>query len=136
MTAVRVLIVDDQEPFRRAAASVVGMTDPFELVGAVGSGEECLAVVPRLRPDLVLLDVGLPGIDGIETAARLRALLSPPVVILVSTHDEREFADGVARSGAAAYVTKSAFGPDRLAAVWALAGNSGGSRTVSGSSVS
>jgi DNA-binding NarL/FixJ family response regulator len=131
---VRVLIVDDQEPFRRAAAAVVRMTEPFELVGAVGSGEECLAAVPRLRPDLVLLDVGLPGIDGIETAARLAASGAPPVVVLVSTHDEQEFAERVAGSGAAAYVTKSSFGPERLAAVWALAGN--GSSTANGSPVS
>ncbi len=129
---VRVLVVDDQEPFRRAAAAVVGMTEPFELVGAVGSGEECLDAVPRLRPDLVLLDVGLPGIDGIETAARLAASASPPVVVLVSTYDEREFAERVAGSGAAAYVTKSAFGPERLAAVWALAGSS----TANGSATS
>ena len=71
---VRVLIVDDQEPFRRAAAAVIGMAESFELVGTVGSGEECLAAVPLLRPDLVLLDIGLPGIDGHELGRRLRAL--------------------------------------------------------------
>jgi DNA-binding NarL/FixJ family response regulator len=115
---VRVLIVDDQQPFRRAAAAVVEMTDPFILVGTVGSGEECLAVVAHLRPDLVLLDVGLPGIDGVEAAARLAELAPAPAVVLVSTHDENELGDGVARSGAVSYISKSAFGPGPLAAAW------------------
>ena len=116
------LIVDDQEPFRRAAAAVVGVTDGFELVGSVASGEACLAVLPGLRPALVLLDVGLPGIDGIETAARIAATAAPPVVVLVSTHDEREFGDAVAGCGAAAYVPKSEFGPAALRAAWSAAG--------------
>ena len=124
MAPVRVLIVDDQEPFRRAAAAVVELTDPFVVVGTVESGENCLAAVPGLRPDLVLLDVGLPGIDGLETARRLSALPRPPAVVLVSTHDEDEFGTAIRSTGAVAYIKKSAFGPARLAAAWAL-GSSG-----------
>ena len=123
---VRVLIVDDQEPFRVAAACVVEATAPFVVAGTATSGEECLAVVPALRPDLVLMDVGLPGIDGVEAARRLAALPRPPAVVLVSSYDEDALAngadgtDGTAASGAVAYVSKSSFGPERLAALWAL----------------
>ena len=124
MAPVRVLIVDDQEPFRRAAAAVVELTEPFGVVGGVESGEGCLAAVPELHPDLVLMDVGLPGIDGIETTRRLSVLPSPPVVVLVSTHDEEEFGDAARSCGAVAYIKKSLFGPDRLIAAWAL-GSSG-----------
>ncbi len=122
MAAVRVLVVDDQEPFRRAMASVVAETDGFVVVGVVGSGEESLAHVAALRPDLVLMDVNLPGIDGLEATRRLLSGGSPPVVLLLSTYDEEAGVEFVAESGAAGYVTKSAFGPDRLEAVWASAG--------------
>jgi DNA-binding NarL/FixJ family response regulator len=119
---VRVLVVDDREPFRRAAAEVIRLTDPFVLVGWVCSGEECLAVLPDLGPDLVVLDVGLPGMDGVETARRLSSLPGRPAVMLVSTYDESEFGGQVAECGALAYVPKAAFGPATLSAVWALRG--------------
>jgi len=121
VTAVRVLIVDDQEPFRHAAAAVVTVAEGFELTGAVESAQECLAAVPQLRPDLVLMDIGLPGIDGIEAARRLSMLPDPPVVVLISTHDREEFGDLARACGAVAYLSKSTFGPERLAEAWALA---------------
>ena len=119
MTDVRVLVVDDQEPFRRAMAAVVEETEGFVVVGAVASGEDSLVAVAELAPDLVLMDVNLPGIDGIEATRRLRSNGAGPVVVLLSTYDEDEFEfEG---SGAAAYVTKAAFGPERLAEEWAAA---------------
>ena len=115
------LIVDDQVPFRRAAQAVVESTDAFVVVGAVrhrrgraGRGRR------RCEPDLVLMDVNLPGIDGMEASRRLRASHPQVVVILLSSYDEAEFADLTSDCGAAAYVPKSAFGPDRLEAVWAV----------------
>ncbi|SFU08978.1 Response regulator receiver domain-containing protein [Geodermatophilus amargosae] len=124
MAQVRVLIVDDQEPFRQAAAAVVDLTDPFVVVGTAESGESCLTAVRALHPDLVLMDVGLPGIDGMEATRRLSTLSRPPLVVLVSTHDEDEFGDGARSCGAVAYIKKSVFGPDPLTAAWAL-GSSG-----------
>jgi DNA-binding NarL/FixJ family response regulator len=121
MGSVRVLVVDDQEPFRRAMAAVVAETDGFEVVGQAGSGEESIEAAAALRPDLVLMDVNLPGIDGLEATRRLLAAAAPPVVLLLSTYDEDAGDQFVAGSGAAGYVTKSAFGPDRLEAAWALA---------------
>ena len=126
---MRVLVVDDQEPFRRAAAAVVELTDPFVVAGTVESGEGCLTVVPALRPDLVLMDVGLPGIDGMEAARRLATLAQPPAVVLVSTHDVEEFGDAARSCGAVAYIKKSVFGPDRLVAAWALASSGSTART-------
>jgi CheY-like chemotaxis protein len=74
-----------------------------------------------LLPDLVLMDVNLPGIDGVEATRRLRGRRCPPVVLLLSTYDEDAGAHFVAECGAVAYVTKSAFGPDRLREAWAAA---------------
>lgn len=124
MTDVRVLVVDDQEPFRRAMEAVVEETDGFVVVGSVASGEESLTAVAELAPDLVLMDVNLPGIDGIEATRLLRSNGDGPVVVLLSTYDEDEFAfEG---SEAAAYVTKAAFGPERLAEEWSAAAASRG----------
>ena len=116
---VRVLIVDDQPPFRLAAEAVVEATESFEVVGALDSAEDGLAAVPALRPDLILMDVNLPGIDGVQASRRLRDDHPDIAVILLSSYDEAEFADLTDDCGAAAYVPKSSFGPDRLAEEWA-----------------
>ena len=118
---IRVLVVDDQAPFRRAMASVVDETDGFVVVGQASSGEESLELCRELEPDLVLMDVNLPGIDGLEATRRLIAVERPPVVLLLSTYDDDEGEQFTAESGAIGYVTKSAFGPDRLTAAWRTA---------------
>lgn len=121
MTQVRVLVVDDQEPYRRAMAAVVGATDGFVVVGTASTGEESLAAAATLRPALVLMDVNLPGISGVEAAARLRdGDGAGPVVVLLSTYDEDEF--DRAGAGDAAYVSKAAFSPERLRQVWRESG--------------
>lgn len=114
----RVLIVDDQLPFRRAANAVVESTDSFQVVGTAATAEDALAFVDDQEPDLVLMDVNLPGIDGMEASRRLAESHPQVVVILLSSYDEAEFADLTGDCGAAAYLPKSSFGPDRLEAVW------------------
>jgi DNA-binding NarL/FixJ family response regulator len=114
---VRVLIVDDQELFRQAIAAVVAETDGFVVVGSTASGEEALCAVRRLRPSLVLMDVNLPGIDGIEATRRITGDADPPVVVLLSTYDATEF--DIAACGATSYLAKAGFGPDLLTAAWA-----------------
>lgn len=116
---VRVLIVDDQVPFRLAAKAVVEATDSFVVVGTVGSAEDALAAVPVMCPDLVLMDVNLPGMDGVRATSRLHDDHPEVAVILLSSYDEAEFADLTDDCGAAAYVPKSAFGPERLSGAWA-----------------
>jgi DNA-binding NarL/FixJ family response regulator len=121
VVTVHVLVVDDQAPFRRAMAAVVDATDGFAVVGEATSGEQSLSAAAELHPDLVLMDVNLPGMDGVEATRRLRAMPSAPVVLLLSTYDADAAEGFVGESGAAAYVTKGEFGPDRLGAVWAAA---------------
>ena len=119
MTAVRVLLVDDRAEFLRAMVSVVQETPGFEVAGQASSGEESLRLAEALLPDLVLMDVNLPGVDGLTATRRLRADADhSPVVFLLSTHDEDTGDEFVAESGAAAYLTKSSFGPDRLEDLW------------------
>jgi DNA-binding NarL/FixJ family response regulator len=121
VSAIRVLVVDDHESFRRVAAAVVDALDGFQVVASVATGEESLIATEATAAHLVLMDVNLPGIDGIEATRKLRSLARPPVVILLSTYDEGDFGPHAQECGAAAYITKSAFGPDRLAAAWASA---------------
>ena len=97
-------------------AAVVEATDGFVIVGTAASGEESIEVARELRPDLVLMDVNLPGIDGLEATRVLNAEPERPVVVLLSTYDEDEFTRD--NCGAAAYVPKGAFGPDRLIQAW------------------
>jgi DNA-binding NarL/FixJ family response regulator len=114
---IRVLIVDDLEPFRRAAREVVAASDGFVAVGEADSGEEAVAQAELLHPDLVLMDVHLPGIDGMEATRRIRAHSRGIVVLLLSTFSLAA-ADWIDRCGAAQYIPKSRLGPERLAQAW------------------
>ena len=115
---VRVLIVDDQAPFRMAARMVVEATDGFEVVGEAETGEDSVTMAASLTPDLVLMDVNLPGIDGLEATREILAASKAVIVLLLSTYEEDEYAPKAAECGASSYIPKSAFGPDRLEAAW------------------
>jgi DNA-binding NarL/FixJ family response regulator len=117
--AVAVLIVDDQVPFRRAAASVVRVTGGFEVVGEAGSGEEAVELADSLAPGLILMDINMGGISGIEAARRITSASPQVVVVLLSTYQVDDLPADAASSGAAAYVNKEEFGPQVLKDVWA-----------------
>jgi DNA-binding NarL/FixJ family response regulator len=122
--AVQVLICDDQEAFRAAAREVVNATKGFEVVGEAETGEDSVAAAGRLHPDLVLMDVQLPGIDGIEASRRIKAAHPEVAVLLLSTYDPEDFAARIAGSGAIEFIPKATFGPDRLTEAWARAASS------------
>ncbi len=84
---MRILVVDDEALARRRLAALLAAEDGHAVVGEAGSGEECLAMVAKHRPDVVLLDIRMPGMDGIETARHLAALSEPPAVIFVTAYD-------------------------------------------------
>jgi DNA-binding NarL/FixJ family response regulator len=116
--ATRVLIVDDQEPFRLAARMVVEATTGFEVVGEAETGEAGVELARTLDPDLVLMDVNLPGINGLEATRQILKDSTRAVILLLSTYEEDEYGPRAAECGAAGYIPKSDFGPDRLAAAW------------------
>ena len=115
---VSVLIVDDQLPFRALARTVIGLTAGFEVSGEAESGEEAVAVAAAADPDLVLMDINLPGINGIEATRRIRAAQPDVAVILLSTYSEADLPDDARDCGAIAYVHKEDFGPALVRELW------------------
>ena len=116
---VPVLIVDDQAPFRRAARDVVSMTAGFEVVGEAESGEAAVSMADDLAPDLVLMDINLPGINGIAATRRITAAHPGTVVLLLSTYQDADHPADAGDCGAARYVHKEEFGPAVVTSVWA-----------------
>lgn len=120
---VRVLTVDDQERFRGVARQVIEATPGFELVGEAADGLEGLDAVERLAPELVLLDVRMPGLDGCEVARRLVAAHPEIVVALISIENPEDLPSARELAGAVALVRKQDFGPRLLRRLWARHGS-------------
>jgi DNA-binding NarL/FixJ family response regulator len=115
---VTVLAVDDQEVFRRVARGLIAATPGFEQVGEAASGEEALELVAELHPDLVLIDVRMPGMDGIETARRLAKVDDRAVVVLTSIEALPDLTPAVTSGKAEAYIRKQDLTTSTLREVW------------------
>jgi len=115
---VSVLIVDDQLPFRAVARTVIGLTAGFEVAGEAETGEDAVEQAAAHAPDLVLMDINLPGINGIEATRRIRAAQPDVAVILLSTYSEADLPDDARDCGAIAYVHKEDFGPVLVRELW------------------
>ena len=115
---VTVLVVDDQAPFRFAARNVVKRAEGFEIVGEASTGEEGVEMVDELQPDLVLMDINMPGINGVEATRRIVASRPGTVVFLCSTYQLADLPPDAPTSGARAYVNKEALAPEVLRRLW------------------
>jgi len=118
---VDVLTVDDSPEFLAAARELIAGTAGFRAVGEAASAEEGLAAADRLDPDLVLLDVRLGGMDGIQAARRLREADPHVVILLISVGDLTDVPAGARNCGASAFVRKDRLTPKTLGAIWARA---------------
>jgi two-component system, NarL family, invasion response regulator UvrY len=119
---VGILIVDDQAVFRQVAREVVEATPDFEVLGYATSGEHALAAVEELEPDLVLLDIRMPGMDGVETATRIHSSRPDMTVVLISIEEPPNLPGGTGSCGAAAVIRKQDFGPALLRRLWSAHG--------------
>jgi DNA-binding NarL/FixJ family response regulator len=122
---VRVLIVDDQAPFRDAARAVVERAKEFDLIGEAESGEDAVDAVENLHPDLILMDINMAGITGIEATSRITAAHPEVTVFLLSTYNEDDLPPDVRSCGAAAYMNKENFGGRLLRTTWEAGGQEG-----------
>jgi two-component system response regulator EvgA len=114
--ATSVLIVDDHPSFRLSARRMLE-ADGYTVIGEAEDGEAALAAVRELDPDLVLLDVQLPDLDGFEVAARLRAAGGRPAIVLTSTRESSDFGEELAASPARGFVTKGELSGEAIAAL-------------------
>jgi DNA-binding NarL/FixJ family response regulator len=112
MTPVRTLLVDDNRDCLAALMSLLETYDELEVVGVASTGRQALEQNAALRPDLVLMDIRMPEMDGLEAARRLKATADPPRVILMTVHALPEYRDAALAAGADGFLLKSHGGQD------------------------
>jgi len=105
---IRVLLIDDHEMARRGLEAMLSTADWIEVVGDADDCETGVAAVERLRPDIVLLDIRMPGLDGLACLEQLKARTEPVAVVMVTLYDDRRYVLEAIRRGAAGYVLKDA----------------------------
>jgi len=114
---IRVVLVDDQALVRTGFRMILDETGDIEVVGEAGDGASALDVVSRTKPDVVLVDVRMPGMDGIEATRRIRALGAPPRVIILTTFDLDEYVFAGLHAGASGFLLKDTLAADLVSAV-------------------
>lgn len=122
---IRVLLVEDHRMVREALCEVLKKVPDIEVVGEAGDAREALKQAGDLRPDVVVLDIRLPDVNGIEVAARLKDAGSGAKIVALSAFADKRFVTAMLRSGASAYVTKSAAGTELVRAIRAVAAGHG-----------
>ncbi|WP_030679207.1 response regulator [Streptomyces sp. NRRL B-1347] len=122
---VRVLLVDDQPLVRTALSMVIAQADDLEVVGEAGDGAEAVRLAGELAPDVVVMDIRMPGTDGIEATARITASGSAARVVVLTTFDDDDYVYGALRAGASGFLVKDMALDDILGAVRVVAAGDG-----------
>jgi DNA-binding NarL/FixJ family response regulator len=119
---VRVLVVDDQASFRRATAATLDAMDDFVMAGECQTGESAVELIRDGGADIVLMDIHMPGMGGIEAARQIHAAHPDVIVVLMSTYDLEDISVAAADCGASAYLHKEHLSPDLLNRIWRTGG--------------
>jgi two-component system response regulator NreC len=114
MQRIRLILVDDHEVVRAGLRMLLGAEPDIEIVGEAGSGEEAVQLTRQLRPDVVLMDVAMPGLGGIEATRRIKAECPAAAVLALTMHEDEQYFFEMLNAGSAGYVPKRA-APDDLA---------------------
>jgi len=115
---VRVWVVDDQASFRRATAATLDVMDDFVMAGECETGESAVELIRDGDADIVLMDVHMPGMGGIEATRQIHAARPDLMVVLMSTYDLEDISAAAADSGATAYLHKERLSPELLSRIW------------------
>ncbi len=116
-SAVRVLVVEDYEPFRQFVCSMLSKVPGLKVIGEVSDGLEAVQRAEELQPDLILLDIGLPKLNGVEAASRIRGVAPGSKIVFVTQQDAPDGVRAALSNGAKGYVLKSNAGSELLPAL-------------------
>jgi len=114
---IRVIIVDDHDMVRRGLASYLSITDDIDLVGEASNGEEAIALCERVKPDMVIMDIMMPKMDGIEATGNIRKKYPDTQVIALTSYQEKDLVHQVILEGAISYLLKNVTGEELISAI-------------------
>ena len=117
MAKIRLLVADDHTLIRQGIAGLLGAQPNMEVIGEVGSGEEAVREAIRTSPDIVLMDIGMPGISGLDATREIKQRAPKVRVLVLTMHDREDYFFQALRAGAAGYVLKGADIQDLLSAI-------------------
>ncbi len=119
---IRVLVAEDHTIVREGIKQLIGMARDLTVAGEAGNGQQLLEILRQTPCEVVLLDISMPGVNGLEAIPRIRALASPPAILMLSMHDEVQMAARALKIGAAGYATKDSDPALLLTAIRKVAG--------------
>jgi two-component system, NarL family, response regulator DesR len=103
---IRIIIADDHAAFRQAAGRLLSEEPGLEVIGEAGDGEEAVALTQKLNPDLVIMDISMPKLNGIEATRKIKEVSKPTIVMILSAFNYRTYLKAALQAGAAGYITK------------------------------
>jgi two-component system, NarL family, response regulator NreC len=121
MKKIRLMLVDDHDVVRAGLKSFLQTQEDFEVVGEAGDGEHAVEVAMQTRPDVILMDITMPNVDGMEATRRLRVLCPDCLVLALTVHDDKQYFMEMLSAGASGYITKQAAPDDLISAVRCVA---------------
>jgi two-component system, NarL family, response regulator NreC len=121
MKKIQVMLVDDHEIIRVGLKTFLQTQPDFDVVAEAGNGEEAVARALEFRPDVILMDITMPGMDGMETTRRLRALCPECLVLALTVHDDKQYLMQMLAAGASGYITKQAAADELVEAIHTIA---------------
>ncbi len=120
MSAIRIVLADDHAMLRSGLRALLEREEDLEVVGEAGNGLEAIDLVGQLRPDVVVLDISMPGLDGIEAAGRIHAACPATRILILTMHQDSHYLGPALQSGAAGYVVKRAADTELIGAIRAV----------------
>jgi two-component system response regulator NreC len=122
MKAIRLMLVDDHEVIRAGLKSFLQAQEGFEVVAEAANGEQAVERALQVRPDVILMDITMPGMDGLEATRQLRRLCPDCLILALTVHDDKQYFMQMLAEGASGYITKQAAADDLVAAIHTIAG--------------
>lgn len=118
---ITILLVDDHPLVRHALKNLIEPQEDMKVIGEAGNGEEAIALVGKLLPNVIIMDIGMPVVNGLEATRRIKAQYPNIAILVLTVHTDKEHVIGILEAGAAGYLTKVVFGDDIIRAIRAIA---------------